>query len=205
MKTLQTERLLLRPFEWADFEEFHRLAYADPAVAPWWTGRTKTLDEVRGAFAAKVEQRAGQPGWLAIVLRDSGVLIGAIALQRWRADEDASWLVPADPADAPTRDPDVVEVELAYVLGRPYWGLGYATEAARAVLDYGFGELGVRRVISPIFGDNERSIALARRVGCRVVPNLHPRPSRFSDVPGVIAILDRSEHRLLPPSERVPG
>ena len=124
MKTIDTERLVLRPFRWGDFDDFHRLAYADPEVAPWWTGRTKTPDEVKGAFRRKVAQPVGQPGWLAVILKDGGTLIGGIGLQRWTPDEDMSGYIPEDPADAPKRDPDVVEIELTYVLGRAYWGRG---------------------------------------------------------------------------------
>ena len=200
MRTLETERLVLRPFRWEDLAAFHRLAYADPDVAPWWTGRTRTIDEVSASFARKVEQPAGAPGWLAVVLRDTGTLIGGVALQRWEPDEDTSWLIPEHPEDAPRRDPDVLEVELTYVLGRAYWGHGYATEAGRAVLAYGFGELGVARLLSAISGENARSIRLARRLGCRIHRNLHPRPSPFRHSPGVIAVLDQREWReSLPP------
>jgi RimJ/RimL family protein N-acetyltransferase len=193
MKVLETARLVLRPFGWADLEAFHGIAYADAEVAPWWTGRTRTLDEIRESFARKVEQVPGTPGWLAVTLRATGRLIGGMGLQRWQPDEDAGWFVPEDPEDAPTRDPRVLEVELAYVLGRKFWGHGYATEAGRAVLDYGFGELGVAKVLSPINSVNERSIGLARRLGCRIRRNLHARPSPHHDTPYVYAVMDRRE------------
>ncbi len=193
MKTIDTARLALRPFRWGDLEAFHRLAYADPEVAPWWTGRTKTVDEIRASFARKFEQPSGEPGWLAITLKGSDVLLGGIGLQRWLPDEDTSWFIPEHPEDAPQRDPRVIEVELAYVLGRDHWGHGYATEAGRAGLAYGFGELGVERVLSPINSANLRSITLAQRLGCRIHRNLHPRPSRFHTTPGVIAVLARSD------------
>src|SRR6266542_3867774 len=115
-RQIDTPRLLLRPFGWSDFDAFHRLAYADPDVAPWWTGRTKTQDEVRDSFARKVGQSVDEPGWLAITLRDSGALIGGIGLQPWSPDEDASWFVPEHPEHAPWRDPQRLEVELVYVL-----------------------------------------------------------------------------------------
>ncbi len=184
---------MLRPFAWTDFAAFHRLAYADPDVAPWWTGRVRTADEVRPGFAWKVAQAPGAPGWLAVTLRDAGDLAGGIGLQRWLPDEDTSWLRPEHPEDAPTHDPHVLEVELAYVLGRAHWGCGYATEAGHAVLAYAFGELGVTRVLSPINSANGRSIRLARRLGCRIRRNLHPRPSPYHDTPGVLAVLTRAD------------
>lgn len=66
MRVLETPRLVLRPFAWADFAAFYRLAYADPEVAPWWTGRGRTAAEVRPGFARKVAQPVGAPGWLAV-------------------------------------------------------------------------------------------------------------------------------------------
>ena len=193
MRQLETTRLVLRPFRWDDLEPFHRLAYADAEVAPRWTGRTKTVEEIRDSFAQKVEQPPGKPGWPAITPKEHGALLGGMGRQRWTPDEDTSWFVPEDPEDAPKRHPTVVEVELAYVLGREHWGRGYATEAGRAVLAYGFGELGVQKVLSPISGANARSIALAQRLGCRIRRNLHPRPSRSCDTPYVYAVMERSE------------
>jgi RimJ/RimL family protein N-acetyltransferase len=192
MRVLETGRLVLRPFAWTDFAAFHALAYADPAVAPWWTGRVRTVEEVRPGFARKVAQRAGAPGWLAVTRRDTGELAGGMGLQPWLPDEDTPWLRPEHPEDAPARDPAVLEVELAYVLGRAHWGHGYATEAGRAVLAYGFEELGVARVLSPINSANTRSIRLAQRLGCRIRRNLHPRPSPYRDAPGVLAVLTRA-------------
>lgn len=57
--------------------------------------------------------------------------------------------------------------ELAWTLARPYWGRGYALEAARAALAHAFGPLGWHRVISLIDPDNHRSIRLAERLGER--------------------------------------
>jgi RimJ/RimL family protein N-acetyltransferase len=197
MKIIETARLVLRPFRWEDFEAIHRLAYADPEVAPWWTGRTKTLDEGRDSLVRKVAQPPGEPDWVAvwvaITLKRSGTLIGGMGLQRWLPDEDTTYFVPEYSGDAPRRDPRVIEVEVTPVLGRAYWGHGHAIEAGRALLACGFGELGVERVLSTINSANVPSIRLAQRLGCRIRRNLHPRPSRYRDTPGVYAVLERSE------------
>ena len=68
MKTIETERLRLRPFLWDDLAAVHRLLDADPEVAPWWTGRTRTLNEVRSSFVRKCEQPEGCPSWTTVVL-----------------------------------------------------------------------------------------------------------------------------------------
>jgi RimJ/RimL family protein N-acetyltransferase len=55
--------------------------------------------------------------------------------------------------------------EIGWTIARPHWGRGYATEAAQAALDFAFGELGWERVIHVILAGNERSVAVAERIG----------------------------------------
>lgn len=62
---------------------------------------------------------------------------------------------------------DVSEIELGYFVDRPYWGQGYATEAAQTAILVGKQKFGWIRVISAIDPANKRSIALARRLGMR--------------------------------------
>ena len=55
------------------------------------------------------------------------------------------------------------EVEVAYLLGRPYWGRGYATEAAAAARDHAVRVLGRRRLVSLIYPKNTASIRVAEK------------------------------------------
>ena len=57
--------------------------------------------------------------------------------------------------------------ELGWLLGRSYWGKGYATEGARRAMEYGFRELGRKRIISLIRPDNGKSVRVAERLGKR--------------------------------------
>ena len=59
----------------------------------------------------------------------------------------------------------VREYEIAYLLGREFWGFGYATEAACATRDWGFREKKFSRMISLIYADNVTSQKVAARVG----------------------------------------
>ena len=54
---------------------------------------------------------------------------------------------------------------MGYLLGKDWWGHGYATEAASAAMDWGFREVGFDDLISLIFPENVRSIAVATRLG----------------------------------------
>ena len=59
--------------------------------------------------------------------------------------------------------------EIGWTIARPHWGRGYATEAARAALAFAFGELGWDRVIHVILAGNERSVAVAERIGSEFI------------------------------------
>jgi len=58
-------------------------------------------------------------------------------------------------------------IELAWMLGRPFWGKGFATEAAKAALAHGFNEFQFTHVIHLIRPDNLPSIRVAERIGAR--------------------------------------
>jgi RimJ/RimL family protein N-acetyltransferase len=58
-------------------------------------------------------------------------------------------------------------IELGWALARPFWGRGLATEAARACLNYGFASCGFQHVIHLIHPENQRSIAVAERLGAK--------------------------------------
>ena len=57
------------------------------------------------------------------------------------------------------------EVEVAYLLAKEHWGRGLGTEAARAILAYGFGELHLSRLICLIDPANEASVTVAMKIG----------------------------------------
>ena len=59
------------------------------------------------------------------------------------------------------------EIELAYRLAKPYWGKGYATEAARGWLRYGFDELGLDRIVAVTHPENVASQRVLEKVGMR--------------------------------------
>jgi RimJ/RimL family protein N-acetyltransferase len=55
--------------------------------------------------------------------------------------------------------------ELGYWIGRPFWGRGYATEAARAMLDFGFGSMGLNRIFAHHMRDNPASGRVLANIG----------------------------------------
>ena len=92
-------------------------------------------------------------------------VIGFVALQAYVASGVRF-------AEAPTSPFNSIEVEVSYVLGRDYWGKGYAYEACQPMIGYAFQDLRLLRLVNGIEPTNTRSISLARRLGFEAVANL---------------------------------
>ena len=147
LPSLRTERLLLRPFLLSDAVHVLRLAgereVADTTLHiphPYLDGMAESwIATHEGAWTRH------EAATLAIVEADAG-LIGAISLNIELSQRRA---------------------EIGYWIGRPYWGCGYATEAARAMLDYGFARLALHRIHAHHFARNAASGRVLAKVGFR--------------------------------------
>lgn len=195
MKALETERLILRPFSLEDREEIHRLVYADPEVAPFWSMRSWELDEITESFENKRAQRQNELDFQAIVLKETKNLIGLIGFQQYNLGEIYNYVI-FENESSQLDDSDTVQVEITYALGRQYWGKGYATEAGQAMIEYGFQKLGIDRIIDSVALENVPSVNLLKRLGFRIENNLKPTPFNgpWINSPGIIGILD-NPHR----------
>ncbi|HEX4499445.1 MAG TPA: GNAT family N-acetyltransferase [Thermoanaerobaculia bacterium] len=143
---LETERLRLRPFRLSDFDDYAAMC-GDPEVSRYLTVRFSREQSWRHlAFLVGHCELLGYGMW-AVEEKESGEFVGRIGF--------------ADPDGWPG-------CELAWALARRWWGRGYATEGARAALDYAFTVLGKERVISLIVAENQASIRVAERLGERV-------------------------------------
>lgn len=203
MKVLETERLILQPFRLEDRAEIHRLVYADPQVALFWSGQTWALDEITESFARKLAQRENGLDFQAIVLKATDTLIGLIGFQLYEAGEIEQYMLFKNQASRLDYDENFIQVELTYALGRAYWGKGYATEAGRAMIKHGFQELGIGRIVNSVAVENVHSVNLLRRLGFQIENNLKSRPfsKPFEASPGIIGSLNnlswRKVHDLL--------
>lgn len=147
-RTLETARLRLRPFEIADAPSIQRLA-GDPAIAdttrniphPYPDGAAEAF--IRSGWDAAA-RGLGYP--YAVVERDSGDLVASVGLRI---------------------DPDDRRGELGYWVGRPYWGRGYATEAAATLLRFSFLDLGLNRVFATALSRNPASARVLDKIGLR--------------------------------------
>jgi RimJ/RimL family protein N-acetyltransferase len=143
---MQTDRLLLRQWRDDDLDAWAALN-ADPAVREFFDG-VLTRDQARASlehFRDTIAERGW--GFWAIEVRATGELAGMTGL---------------DPVDEGL---PFHGVEIGWRLARPAWGHGYATEAARAALAYGFGTLGRREILAVAAAGNVRSHAVMKRLG----------------------------------------
>ena len=146
---LRTERLLLRELTDDDFEAVHDYA-RDPEVVrymPWGPStEQETRDFLRRAQALATEEpRRGFE--LAVVTAGDDRLIGAIGLHM---------------------DTSELQAMLGYCYHRSAWGHGYATEAARAIVGFGFEVLLLHRVWAGCDPDNTPSARVLEKVGMRL-------------------------------------
>jgi RimJ/RimL family protein N-acetyltransferase len=190
---IETERLILRPFDTEDVDELYRLAYADPEVRDAWSGYRETIDQFRRRFdEGGVWRIVDGIGFRAVILKEGGALIGLMGFQRHEAEPCIVFVDGARPVGS---DPDRIDVELTYALGRAYWKRGYATEAGAALIAEGFDRLGIDRIVNWVDSANAGTIGLMRRLGFRIEPNGNPDDRSRSGAPSVLGILERPSGR----------
>ena len=143
--TLETERLILRPWEEEDAEECYRYA-RDPRVGPaaGWPVH-QSAEESRRV----IRDVLMAPEIYAIVLKETGKPVGSIGLHR---------------NDQVSGDD---EMELCYWIGVPYWGQGLVPEVAREMLRHAFLDLGLNRVWCAYFDGNVKSKRVQEKLGFR--------------------------------------
>jgi ribosomal-protein-alanine N-acetyltransferase len=142
--TIDTARLRLRPYTKADVPQLVALVGArEVAATTLRISHPYTKEDAREFLALTKDP---DKIWLAITLRRDGRQIGGIGLRVERVHQHA---------------------ELGYWLGVPYWGKGYATEAAQAMLRFGFEALQLHRIFASHFKHNPASGRILEKVGMR--------------------------------------
>jgi RimJ/RimL family protein N-acetyltransferase len=164
---LRTERLVLRPFQIADAPRVRALA-GERAVAdtttniphPYLNGMAERWIGTHAPL-----WREGRSVVFAVTLTHEKLLIGAIGL---------------------TLNPVHDRAELGYWIGQPFWGRGYCTEAARAVLDYAFRTLDLHRIHATHFTRNPASGRIMEKLGMRREGVLRRHIRKWDDFEDVV-------------------
>jgi RimJ/RimL family protein N-acetyltransferase len=149
LSILQTPRLLLRHLQPADLPALYAL-YRDPEIRQYFPDGTRTLEETKEELEWFLDGHPRHPelGLWATIEKESGAFLGRCGLLPWNIDGQH-------------------EVELAFLIDKARWGQGLATEAARGIVEYARLQLGLTRLICLIMPGNERSAAVAQKVGMR--------------------------------------
>lgn len=146
---LETERLILRDFRGEDWTAV--LAYqSDPQYLRYyeWTGRTPEAVQAFVRYFVRCQQEQPRVKFqLAVTLKNSGELIGNCGIRM----------------DAP----EARQADIGYELAPEHWGQGYATEAAQAIVRFGFTELGLHRIWADCVADNTGSARVLEKLGMK--------------------------------------
>lgn len=147
MRILETERLILRHLRPDDLDEFYEIC-GDPEIMRYvGDGQPLSREQTRHWIEKSRENyRKYGFGCLAVVAGEDGRLVGYCGLV----------------------NPTVAgEAEIVYALKKHYWGRGLMSEAAGAMLDFGFKQCGLKRVVATIDPENHASIRIVEKWGMK--------------------------------------
>ena len=145
METLETDRLRIRPLRDEDLDELHEVC-GDPELMRYVGDGRPLSREQTGRWIEKSQANYREHGFgcAAVVARDGGRFLGYCGLVYGHGG---------------------AEVEIIYALKREFWGGGLASEAARAVLEYGFRECGLSRIVATVDPSNTASVRIVEKLG----------------------------------------
>ncbi len=144
---LETRRLLFRRLILDDLDALFAL-YSDPEIRRYFPEGTLNYEETREELEWFLNGHPKHPelGLWATLYRETNQFIGRCGLLPWTIEGRS-------------------EVEVAYLLDKQYWRQGLGTEAAQAILDYGFEQLNLSRLICMVDPDNYASAKVAQNIG----------------------------------------
>ena len=147
MIILETKRLLLRRQVIEDLDDLWAL-YCDPEITKYIPDAPRSRQEANEELEWHMNGHPRHPelGLWATIHKETGKFIGRCGLLPWEIDGQH-------------------EVEVAYTLSRAYQGQGLGTEAAQAILQYGFEKLNLSRLICLVEPENIASQRVAKKIG----------------------------------------
>jgi RimJ/RimL family protein N-acetyltransferase len=144
---IETERLILREVEQIDaydMYEYARLNNVGPTAG--WQPHSSPSETIATIKLFQSKKKYGQPGVFAVTLKENKKMIGTVELHTYTKDYKA---------------------ELGYTINPKYWGNGYAYEAAKAVISWGFEKLNLKRIECTTFSTNYQSNRVCEKLGLR--------------------------------------
>jgi len=166
---LETERLILRQFTDDDVDAVFAVI-GDPLTMKFYPQTFTHEDALRWVARSQERYRTDGFGLFAVLLKLNGEVIGNCGPVRQNVEGESL-------------------LEVGYHFRRDHWGQGYATEAARACVEYAFRQLGAPRVVSLILPENQPSQRVAERNGMKV-----EKLVTFHDLPHLMYAITRENY-----------
>jgi ribosomal-protein-alanine N-acetyltransferase len=139
---LTSERLLFRPHIMADMDAYCAMDQ-DAEVRRYVGGKPRTREEAERRFLNGLQPVTDRMAMWATILKADNSYIGRCGLYpHFNSDGEK---IPAEGA-------------LGLYIAREHWGKGYATEAGRAFIDFGFNELNIKKIVTAIEAGNDASV-----------------------------------------------
>jgi RimJ/RimL family protein N-acetyltransferase len=150
VEVIRTVRLVLRDFEEMDWRSVHEYA-SDEEVVRYMPWGPNTVEDSKNFTKASIRSQQQEPRRnysLAVVLKSQNRLIGGCGIY--------------------VSNPDEREGYIGYILNRNYWGQGYATEAAKALIEFGFEHLKLHRIYATCDPTNKASARVLEKAGMQL-------------------------------------
>ena len=160
MRVVQTNRLVLRDLEEADWQAVQSYG-SDPEVVRYMDWGPNTEDETKNFIQRSIMGQKEQPRKnyeLAIVLKGVDKLVGGCGIH--------------------VSDPNNQEGWIGYCLNREFWGRGYGSETARGLLSFGFDQLNLHRIFALCDPENVASTHVLEKVGMQLEGHFRERKLR---------------------------
>jgi [ribosomal protein S5]-alanine N-acetyltransferase len=154
VRILESERLLFRPHEPADFDSFCAMEM-DPEFRRYVGGHARSREDAERKFPKdQIEEITDRLGVWAAVLKSNGQYVGRCGLYQHLK-----------------RGVGIVagEATLSFYFGREHWGQGLASEAGAAFIKFGWEELRLSRIVATVQVENSASIHILEKLGFELI------------------------------------
>jgi ribosomal-protein-alanine N-acetyltransferase len=154
MIILESERLIFRPHQPADLDAFCAMEM-DPDVRRYVGGYPRSREDAERRFPSRqLEEVSGRLGVWATILKSSGKYVGRCGL--YPHINSAGQMIAGEAA-------------LSLYIARTHWGLGLASEAAAASVDFGWKQLQLSRIVATVQVGNAASVHILEKLGFELI------------------------------------
>lgn len=180
-RRIYTQRLILRPFEFSDLDDFYEYASADGVgeMAGW--RHHQNIEESKKILDLFI----AEDKTFAVCLKESNKVIGSLGVEKYSSE------------DKLTEFSDYRGRELGFVLSKNYWGRGIMPEAVNAVVKFLFSECSLDFLLCGYFIFNKQSQRVQQKCGFRPYRKLSMQTKTGTTEDGVLNLLLNPEKNLI--------